>query len=70
VRSRNTSGRRQGTFIYYTAADEHVRRLLAQALYHADHAEADHAEAERAERDLPDHGSAPLTARRSATRPA
>ena len=54
-------GRRQGTFIYYTAADEHVRRLLTQALYHA--------EAERAERDLPDRGSGAPTARRSATSP-
>jgi DNA-binding transcriptional ArsR family regulator len=54
-------GRRQGTFIYYTAADEHVRRLLTQALYHA--------EAERAERGLPDRGSGAPTARRSATSP-
>ncbi|WP_052422480.1 ArsR/SmtB family transcription factor [Nonomuraea candida] len=30
-------GRREGTFVYYTAADEHVRRLLTQGLYHADH---------------------------------
>jgi DNA-binding transcriptional ArsR family regulator len=30
-------GRRQGTYVYYTAADEHVRRLLAEALFHADH---------------------------------
>jgi DNA-binding transcriptional ArsR family regulator len=30
-------GRRQGTFVYYTAADEHVRRLLTEALFHADH---------------------------------
>jgi DNA-binding transcriptional ArsR family regulator len=30
-------GRRQGTFVYYTAADEHIRRLLAEALFHADH---------------------------------
>lgn len=27
-------GRRQGTFIYYTAADERVRRLLHEALFH------------------------------------
>ncbi|PXY31053.1 ArsR/SmtB family transcription factor [Prauserella muralis] len=26
-------GRREGTFIYYTAADEHVRRLLTEALF-------------------------------------
>jgi DNA-binding transcriptional ArsR family regulator len=31
------SVRREGTFAYYSAADEHVARLLAEALYHADH---------------------------------
>jgi DNA-binding transcriptional ArsR family regulator len=31
-------GRRQGTFIYYTAADNHVRALLSEALFHAEHA--------------------------------
>ncbi|MGP3911246.1 ArsR/SmtB family transcription factor [Nonomuraea sp. 10N515B] len=30
-------GRREGTFVYYRAADEHVRRLLTEGLYHADH---------------------------------
>lgn len=30
-------GRRDGTFVYYTAADTHVRDLLAEALNHADH---------------------------------
>src|SRR3954464_10574225 len=30
-------GRREGTFVYYSAADDHVRGLLAQALHHADH---------------------------------
>ena len=30
-------GRREGTFVYYSAANDHVRRLLAQALFHADH---------------------------------
>ncbi|GIH61869.1 MULTISPECIES: ArsR/SmtB family transcription factor [Microbispora] len=30
-------GRREGTFVYYSAADEHVRRLLAEGLFHADH---------------------------------
>jgi DNA-binding transcriptional ArsR family regulator len=34
-------GRREGTFVYYSAADEHVRRLLAQALFHADHIDRD-----------------------------
>jgi len=37
--------RRAGTFVYYSAADIHVRRLLDEALFHADHAD----------RDLPDH---------------
>ncbi len=37
--------RREGTFVFYSAADVHVRRLLDEALFHADH--ADH--------DLPDH---------------
>lgn len=31
--------RRQGTFVYYKAADSHVHALLAEALFHADHAE-------------------------------
>ncbi|GGP54847.1 ArsR/SmtB family transcription factor [Saccharothrix coeruleofusca] len=30
-------GRREGTFVYYSAANDHVRGLLAQALFHADH---------------------------------
>src|SRR3569833_2631723 len=30
-------GRREGTFVYYSAADNHVRGLLAQALHHAEH---------------------------------
>jgi DNA-binding transcriptional ArsR family regulator len=30
-------GRREGTFVYYSAADDHVQRLLDQALFHADH---------------------------------
>jgi DNA-binding transcriptional ArsR family regulator len=29
-------GRREGTFVYYSAASEHVQRLLDQALNHAD----------------------------------
>lgn len=29
-------GRREGTFVYYSAANDHVRSLLAQALFHAD----------------------------------
>ena len=35
--SRLVTARRQGTFMYYSAADDHVRKLLAQALHHADH---------------------------------
>lgn len=35
------SGRREGTFIYYTAANTHVRALLEQALSHADHSGQD-----------------------------
>ncbi len=34
-------GRREGTFVYYTAADAHVHALLAEALFHADHTEAE-----------------------------
>jgi DNA-binding transcriptional ArsR family regulator len=34
-------GRREGTFVYYKAADVHVRRLLAEALFHAEHTDAD-----------------------------
>lgn len=30
--------RREGTFIYYSATSDHVRRLLAEALSHAQHA--------------------------------
>ena len=30
--------RREGTFIYYSATDAHVHRLLAEALSHAEHA--------------------------------
>lgn len=37
--------RREGTFVYYSAADVHVRRLLDEALFHADHTD----------QDLPDH---------------
>jgi DNA-binding transcriptional ArsR family regulator len=31
--------RREGTFAFYSAADEHVARLLTEALFHADHQE-------------------------------
>ncbi|WP_374754913.1 ArsR/SmtB family transcription factor [Pseudonocardia sp. N23] len=35
------TGRREGTFVYYSAANEHVRALLSQALFHADHLDRD-----------------------------
>ncbi|MDR7330152.1 ArsR/SmtB family transcription factor [Corynebacterium guangdongense] len=31
------SGRREGTFVHYRATESHVRRLLAEALSHAEH---------------------------------
>lgn len=34
-------GRREGTFVYYSAANDHVLRLLKQALFHADHLDRD-----------------------------
>ncbi|TPG17371.1 ArsR family transcriptional regulator [Pedococcus bigeumensis] len=34
-------GRREGTFIYYTAANTHVHTLLAEAMSHAEHADSD-----------------------------
>jgi DNA-binding transcriptional ArsR family regulator len=38
--------RRDGTFIYYSAADHHVQRLLSEGLWHAEHATGSgHAEA-------------------------
>jgi DNA-binding transcriptional ArsR family regulator len=46
-------GRREGTFVYYAAADEHVRRLLSEGLYHADHLDRD---------DQPASDRAPATA--------
>lgn len=32
-------GRRDGTFMYYAAGSNHVRALLDEALFHADHTE-------------------------------
>lgn len=51
--------RREGTFAFYSAADEHVARLLAEALYHADHQV----------RSLPDHDAVPEQHRPRANRP-
>lgn len=31
------TGRREGTFMYYAAGSSHVRALLNEALFHADH---------------------------------
>lgn len=39
--ARLVNTRREGTFVFYSAADVHVRRLLDEALYHADHADQD-----------------------------
>lgn len=52
--------RREGTFVYYSAADVHVRRLLDEALFHADHTD----------QDLPDHPDSGDDAHESAARPA
>jgi DNA-binding transcriptional ArsR family regulator len=30
-------GRREGAFVHYSSADAHVRALLGEALFHADH---------------------------------
>lgn len=38
-------GRREGTFVYYSAADQHVHGLLNQALFHADHFDRNEADA-------------------------
>lgn len=43
--ARLVKARRDGTFVFYSAANVHVRRLLDEALFHADHAD----------QDLPDH---------------
>jgi len=43
--ARLVTARRDGTFVFYSAADVHVRKLLDEALFHADHAD----------QDLPDH---------------
>jgi len=32
-------GRREGTFMYYAAGSNHLRALLEEALFHADHTE-------------------------------
>jgi DNA-binding transcriptional ArsR family regulator len=42
-------GRREGTFVHYSAADTHVRALLSEALFHAEHTDD----------NLPDHADSP-----------
>ncbi|MBM7489503.1 DNA-binding transcriptional ArsR family regulator [Micromonospora luteifusca] len=44
--SRLVTARRQGTFMYYSAANDHVRKLLAQALHHVDHIDPQHSDAD------------------------
>ena len=39
--ARLVSTRREGTFVYYQAESEHVRRLVEQALFHGDHLAGD-----------------------------
>ncbi|MGV9777435.1 ArsR/SmtB family transcription factor [Streptosporangium sp. NPDC003464] len=60
-------GRREGTFVYYSAADEHVRRLLSEGLFHADHLDrAGHADGTghaEARLDAPPSGRAVAHAR-------
>lgn len=41
--------RREGTRMFYAAENAHVRQLVEQALFHADHVAS----------DLPDHGDLP-----------
>jgi ArsR family transcriptional regulator len=54
--ARLVSGRREGTFVHYSATSVHVRNLLSEALHHADHAD----------QDLPDHSN--HATKRSASR--
>ncbi|WP_410622497.1 ArsR/SmtB family transcription factor [Amycolatopsis sp. cmx-8-4] len=54
------TGRREGTFVYYSAANDHVRSLLSQALFHADHVDRDipaDSVAQHAHRPLPAGGT-------------
>ncbi len=47
--------RREGTHIYYLARNDHVRRIVEEALFHADHIV----------QGLPDHDEQPSQRRRS-----
>lgn len=63
-------GRREGTFMFYKAADVHVRRLLAEALFHAEHADDGGTEDEGGHRHRkPVRGRTPPVATRSDDRP-
>jgi DNA-binding transcriptional ArsR family regulator len=48
-------GRREGTFVYYSAANDHVKTLLAQALFHADHVDRGLPPADDAEQEVAHH---------------
>ncbi|QFZ17920.1 ArsR/SmtB family transcription factor [Saccharothrix syringae] len=48
-------GRREGTFVYYSAANDHVKGLLAQALFHADHVDRDLPPAADPEQEVAHH---------------
>ncbi|GAA2083636.1 ArsR/SmtB family transcription factor [Actinomadura alba] len=52
-------GRREANFVYYSAANVHVRRLLDEALFHADHTD----------RGLPDHDGDDIGVHAKATSP-
>lgn len=58
-------GRREGTFVYYSAANTHVQSLLSQALFHADHLDRDIPGAPTAAEDVAHHrGGTSLPPRR------
>ena len=60
-------GRREGTFVYYTAANTHVHALLAEALFHADHTDRDLRAGDDHEHRLPTASHRGDAQRRSAT---
>ena len=60
-------GRRDGNFVYYSAADQHVKPLLGQALFHADHIDRGVTqENPRTNQKSDNQQAAPITAGRSA----
>ena len=60
-------GRREGTFVYYTAASTHVSALLREALSHADHADADLGSEAEHRHALPQARDAAVNGRRRAS---